>query len=173
MESNGRKNPDSEQEVDPVEGILEIDPHQAEAQWVEHPKRFYQLSVLQVKADKRVRDSEANLELVKAELARKVRRRPQKYGLPRGSEAAINSLIITFPEYQEAKADCNNAQYEADMAKAAVQAMWHRKKGIEQVCEFELGNLGCQPRQPRNYEARNKLEQAEKEAVRKPVRRKS
>ena len=88
-----------------------------------------------VRADAKI--AKEHIDFVKSDLSLKIRRDPKAYGLSeppkKNTEGAINSVIITHPEYQAAVADSIDADRMAYEASILLSAIEKRSSGISNL----------------------------------------
>ena len=114
-----------------TEGLFEIDPLKLDKQFAEQPKLMFEWGRKAAKARLDFQQAKSNLELVEAELDKKIRKNPANYGLDKVTEGAIRNTILTRPSYKKALAEMQEFKYEADVLDAGVAALDHRKRAIE------------------------------------------
>ncbi len=143
--------PRKESLADKARRLLEIDPYNLPEQWEEQPVMMLDFGEQAAKAAREVRRSKANLDLVRAEMAQRIRRRPLKFGLKRVTEAGVAEAVLLTPQFQVANEEYITAQYRHDFYSSCVRACEHRKKSLEWESQFQqMGWYGT----PQNGEAR-------------------
>lgn len=106
-------------------------------------------------ARKKVTDLENAAKVCKAELGKKIRQRYEAYGLVKGTEAEIESAILTQPEYKAAVELVTQAEYEKDLIKSMVDALHDRRTELENLVQlhgqmyFAKPNTSGQPKKAR------------------------
>jgi hypothetical protein len=108
-----------------------------------------------------------NLDLVKAELDKEIRTNPEKFGIEKVTEAAVTHTIISQGKYKESQEELMQAEYESNIASAAVNAFNARKVALENLVKLYGQQYFAGPKMPRDlsYEVANFEKQ--KEANRK------
>jgi len=74
-----------------------------------------------------------DLDLVKARLDKSIRTKPSNYGIDKITETVVTNTIITQEDYLEAQAAYMQAEYEVNIAQAAVNAFNARKTALENL----------------------------------------
>jgi hypothetical protein len=95
-------------------------------------------------------DAKQALEVVKAEVDKKIRKNPEKFGIEKITENVIAATILINEEYQEAYAEYLTAKYESDMASGAVQAFEQRKSALENLVKLHGQQYFAGPKIPRD-----------------------
>jgi hypothetical protein len=73
------------------------------------------------------------LDVVKAETDSNIRKNPEKYGLEKVTDKAIEAIILTDANCKKANQKFLDAKFELDMASNATQAMQIRKESLENL----------------------------------------
>ena len=102
------------------------------------------------------------LDYIKAELDKKIRMNPDKYGLDKVTEGAINNTIITTDEYQAASKSYINAKFENNSGKGAVRSCDQRKSMIETLTKLHGQAYFAGPKVPRDLHREVLKKQEEK-----------
>ena len=146
---------------------FEIDINQLDKEWVRQPSLIE--SQLHDAADKRMELDQAknNLAIVEAQLDSEVRADPDGFGMSKITEGAVAKTIVLQDEYQTALTTVHDAKYVYDVSMASVQALDHKKKGLEDLVKLHGQNYFSTPQaEP------EELEEATKESVRRKAVRK-
>lgn len=122
---------------------LEIDFSRLDEIWRDHSVKFMKWSEKWVNAvSERDRAKEA-LEVVKAELDSEIR---TKYVGKKPTEAAINSMITTNKEYQEAVSKLIDANESVNLLASAKTAFEHKKKALESLTQLWIQGYWSEPK---------------------------
>jgi hypothetical protein len=97
-----------------------------------------------------VDEAKQNVDIVRAETDKKIRESPEKYGLEKITEGAVQAVVLTEKEYKKAYQDFLDAKYESDMASNAVQAMNIRKDMLEALIKLNGQSYFAGPKVPRD-----------------------
>ena len=87
-----------------------IDETALDLEWLNQPALFMKYARHSAKARRDVDEAKQNLDICKAEMDRKVREDPNKYGLDKVTEGAITSAILTTATYKKAYQDYLDAK---------------------------------------------------------------
>lgn len=131
-----------------VEKILEIDDKQLDREWVLQPRLYFRLACDLADARKEYERAKANRDLVYAEQDHQVRLHPSNYGVDKVTETAIKSAVLKSKAYATADEDVANAKHEVDILAAAVEAVEHRKKALENRVSLLALGYRSEPREP-------------------------
>jgi hypothetical protein len=126
---------------------LEIDQHNLELEWVRQAKLMDRYSIIYAqaifnnnRANDQIKDAEANLKKVFAELDGEARGPVLPEGLAKQVDAAVKEWVIRHPRYQQAqnelaaaRAKAAEAQYVVDVMFGAVMAFQAKKVGLENL----------------------------------------
>lgn len=91
-----------------------------------------------------------DLEVVRAELDKKIRQNPSEYGFDKLTENMVSNTILLQPEYQEASKTLIQANYEAGLARYAAQAISDRKNCLEALVKLHGQQYFAGPKVPRD-----------------------
>ena len=128
--------------------FFEIDKTNLDTEWMDQPKLFYQYAKELANANMDVEVCKANVELTRAKLSKRIRTKPDKYGLVKPTETAIANAILTHSKYQEVLAVFITAKHHADVTLAAVRALDHRKSALERLVSLHGQNYFATPKAP-------------------------
>lgn len=150
------------------EDLIQIDRNSLDDEWVEQPGLYHRYAVALADAKQELDYEKANLDLVKAELDADIRTDPEAYGLARTTESAIESTILTQKRYRVAQKKVREAKHRVDVLSAAVGALDHRRKALENLVSLFLADYYSKPKAPDG--AREKMAEVEKRVVRRKGR---
>ena len=148
-----------------IEAELHPDPNELDREWVNQPRLRFRYGVRLADARKALSEAKADVELTSVELELTIRSKPAKFGLDKVTEAAIKATVLQQEEYTTAKNAVIGAQHEVDVLDAAVSAIDHRKKALEDLVALFLAGYFAKPNAPEG--AKDKMEDIEKHAVRR------
>ena len=129
---------------------ITIDDSALDIEWLEQPRLFMKYARHSAEASRDLDKAKENLDIVKAEIDLKIRSNPEKYGLEKVTETAIQNTILTNKQYQETNQAMLDARYEAEMAKGAVRAMEQRKDALENLVRLHGQQYFAGPKVPRD-----------------------
>lgn len=131
----------------PVESITAIDENALDEEWVNHPTKFHKYALRLANAKTMLAESKASLDVVEAEISLRVRKNPLKYGMDgKITEAVINATVLLNPKYQEALTEVTNAKHKVDILQAAVDALEHKKRALENLVTLHGQSYFASPR---------------------------
>lgn len=132
------------------EEFMEIDEDSLDVEWLEQPKKMVQMVKIAAKVKINMERAKDNLAQVKAELAKKVRAAPEKYGIEKVTIDAVNDVVQTNAKYIEAYEEYLEAVYENDVASGSVKATEQRKSSLENLVKLHGQQYFAGPKVPRN-----------------------
>lgn len=132
------------------EEFMEIDEDSLDVEWLEQPKKMVQMVKIAAKVKINMERAKDNLAQVKAELAKKVRAAPEKYGIEKITIDAVNDVVQTNAKYIEAYEEYLEAVYENDVASGSVKATEQRKSSLENLVKLHGQQYFAGPKVPRN-----------------------
>lgn len=127
---------------------LEIDPFALDRECIRQPRLFF--AAAEIVAQKRAYADEAKsgMDLVAADLDARIRAKPEKFGIEKVTEGAINKSIQATDEYIDARKAHAKARYEADVAQALVTALEHKKSMLGHLVALQGQNYFSDVRPP-------------------------
>lgn len=153
------------------EGLLEpdsifgIDKNVLDDEWLGQPKLYFRWAVELEDARADLEQSKSDFDLAKAEIDLKIRSHPDKYDLPdKTTENMIKATIPGTPEYKEAEDEYLEARHRVGVLQAAVTALDHRKKALENLVSLHGQKYFASPRASET--TRDAMEEVEKKSVR-------
>lgn len=132
------------------EEFMEIDEDSLDVEWLEQPKKMVQMVKIAAKVKINMERAKDNLAQVKAELAKKVRAAPEKYGIEKITIDAVNDVVQTNKKYIEAYEEYLEAVYENEVASGSVKATEQRKSSLENLVKLHGQQYFAGPKVPRN-----------------------
>ncbi len=148
-----------------IELDISIDEMSLDREWTDQPRMYFRYAVKLADARRELDQANANLDLTKAELDTAIRSDPEKFGLAKVTESALEAVILTQDGYETAKAAVLRMKHDMDVMAAAVGALDHRKKALEKLCELFLANYFSRPRAPEG--GKDRMDEIEKATVRR------
>jgi hypothetical protein len=142
-----------------------IDEHRLDKEWVNQPTLFFTWARKLADARQQLEEAKASLDVVYAELDNAIRERPGKYGLEKITESAIKQLIPSQAPYAEALAAVNTTKHRVDVLQAAVTALEHRKRALENLVDLHGQNYFAEPTAPAH--SRERVQETTKQQIRK------
>ena len=134
------------------EEILDIDENILDDQSREQPRLVWKHGRILAEAMKDLDYAEANKKLVTAEVIKKIRKRPKRYGMESATEAGIKTALPGTKEYQEAAEAVIEAQYIVNKIQAATNALDHRRTSLSNFVKLNEQNYFSKPRQTKEVD---------------------
>lgn len=153
-----------------LSAILSIDENMLDEEWIGQPRLFFQHAEKLAGARNALDEAKVRLEIVKAGLSRAIREDPASFGLPKITEASVEAAICEQAKFITAQSEVRHLKHKVDVLAAAVTALDHRKKALENLVTLHGQNYFSVP-QARTPEDREAVRSIENEAIRKKNRR--
>jgi len=152
---------------------INIDEQALDVECLEQPRITLQYAKWVADMERKKDRAKERVDVVKAELDKDIRNNPDKYGLAKITEGAVQNTIILQPEYREAQEAYIEAKHESDIAKAAMRAVDTKKTALENLVKLFGLSYFAGPSAPRNLaEERAKKQRESNQKVAKAMRRK-
>ena len=129
---------------------IKIDETALDIEWLEQPALFMKYARHLAEARRTLDEEKQELDIVKADLDKQIREKPEKFGILKITEGAIQSAITTEGTYNIAYKKYLAAKYESDMASNAVQAFNQRKEALENLVKLHGQSYFAGPKVPRD-----------------------
>lgn len=127
--------------------ILRPNKYLLDEEWVNQPKMVFDYIVQLEAAREKMDEAKTEMELVYAECDKSIRANPNKYDLPdKLTETLIKNTIMMQSEYQKAREDLSSIKHKVGVLGAAVTAMEHRKKALENLVILHSQNYFSTPK---------------------------
>ena len=154
----------------PDEDILYIDKTRLDEEWIKQPKLYFKYASMLAETTREEQDAKAKRELVKSEIASRIRKNPTKYGLDKATEAAINSVMMKQTKYMEAQNYLLDLRLRIGILQATVNSLNHRKSALERLVSLHGQNYFSTP-VASDKEGKEVSSSIEKKAARKKKNR--
>ena len=143
-----------------VGAILAIDVDRLDEEWVEQPTLFFRYAAKAADAKLMLNEAEAELDVVDAELASLIREKFERFGFNKPPAVeTVKATVLLQDEHQEAQKVVNKARHDLDVFQAAVSALDHRKRALENLVFLHGQNYFSSPRA--NKSSREEVENME------------
>jgi hypothetical protein len=123
-----------------------IDDTRLDWEWHQQPDLYRAAARRLAKARLAESQAKAAVDVVHAEMAKRIRKAPGKFGIDKITEGAIEAEILTSDRYQTALAAHHQATYHAGLCMADVNSLNHRKSALENMVDLTLANYHSAPR---------------------------
>lgn len=144
--------------------FFRIDQNRLDEEWTNQAPTYYEYSVKLADAREEHERCKARRDIVEAELDRAIRQRPEEFGVEKVTEGVVGKTIILQKKYQQAHDNVIRAKHDLDIVQAAVDALEHKKKGLESMVYLQSQGYYAEPKGPRVV--REKVEELEKRNIR-------
>ena len=142
---------DDEKEPD----FFAIDQGRLDEEWLNQPKTFYRYALKLANAKAELERSKAERDVTAAEVDQEIRANPGGYGLgDKQTEPAIKNAGAVEPRNIKANKAIIKAKHDVDVTQAAVDALDHRKKALENLVHLFGMNYFAQPKAPKTAKER-------------------
>ncbi len=152
-----------------AESVVEIDELNLDKECIRLPSDYLRWATKSAEARQRSEQAKAKLDLVEAEVSRRVRDNPGKYGLEKPTIDAVKAAVQCDAKFQEAAAEVSDAKHEAELCQAVVWALEHKKKALTLLVDLHGMSYSASVRPSR--EGKEAVERMTQERVRRPVSR--
>lgn len=151
---------------DDLAACLEIDPDALDVAWINQPALMNHWAGKLETAKHRLEIARSRERLREAQLDAKVRTRPERYGIKKISEGAINSVIAQDEELLELQKTTRAAQREVSIHGAAVDGIHQKRYALQNLVQLLSMDYFAGPKMPRNLreEIRKSAQSKVKEA---------
>jgi len=151
------------------DSYFDIDELGLDREWLAQPRLYYQAATDAANARKDLDVARTQLDAIRATVAKDVRSTPESYDLDKATVDAVKETVELADEVQEAIEATHEARLRLDLCSAAVVALDHRKKALENLVYLHGQNYYSQPRAK---EGTKELVQDMKSQARKERKRK-
>jgi len=135
-----------------IDADLHIDPNGLDVEWLAQANYMRKYTKLLSEAKKTVSLLKEKVDITEATVARKIRRRPQKYKIEKGTDKEIKEAVKLHKETRATRDELIEAEYEADVLLGVVRSFEHKKRALEKEVDLLNQNYYASPREPRNLD---------------------
>lgn len=128
------------------ESVFQIRGHRLDEDWLSQPDTVYEYCTRLADAKKLLNEAKSDLEVVEAETDRDVRLHPSRFGIDKLSENRVKNAVILTPQYKKANKEVIHRQHEVDVLQAAVTALEHKKRALENLVHLHSMSYFSKPR---------------------------
>lgn len=129
-----------------------VDPFALHKESRDQPALMKKYTGILADAKKEVDRISEKLAVCKANLDKKIRKKPEKFGVDKLTENIIFSTIIIQKKYREIMAELIDAKHEKEVASGAVTAMEHKKSSIELLTKLLGMDYYAGPSTPNTFD---------------------
>lgn len=123
-----------------------IDEGALDREWLQQPTLMYKYATRQAKSRMALTVAKNNLEAVAVRVAAAIRKNPGAFGIERATESAVSEAVKCSVKYEKALEAVTLAQFEHDAAGAAVTALDHKRKALENLVDLHGQDYFSAPR---------------------------
>ena len=122
---------------------LAIDPDSLDTEWLEQPRLMLRYAKHASKMKMEVERAKERLDIIKADLDKKIRVVLQEFGIVKLTESVITSTIITQVKFKEGNEEYLEAAYEANMAQGGTPGIGREKDSIGKPGKVTWSTILC------------------------------
>lgn len=126
--------------------ILAIDLCRLEEACISNPVMMREWSDKLADAKREAAHAEAQLKLTYSELLKKVRQRPEAYGLDKTTDETVKAAVLCHEDHKIAVAAVIDADHAVDVLKAMTEAISDRSKQLTNACALHGQQYWSRPR---------------------------
>jgi len=120
-----------------------IDINRLDVEVLRQPSMAYTVGAELATARRKLRQMDAKQKITEARLKRAITASPAEYEIGRVTVDSVEAVMLTMPEWIEARKAFADAEYAVGVLEAAQTAMVDRRRSLEQLCAmFFSGQLG-------------------------------
>ena len=146
---------------------IEISPDSLDTEWLLQPQLMLKYGETVAEARRSVDYAKERSEIKRAELDKDIRTYPEKYGISKITESAIQGTIILDSEYTELNINFIESKYELEVLLAAIRAIEQKKTALENLVKLHGQMYFAGPKIPRDLTKEWELEQRQKSSNKK------
>lgn len=132
------------------DGMLQIDHNALDVECLEQPGSFMRISQAAAQSNAELDRAKESLDVMKAEISKKIRLNPEKYGIEKLTEAQVECAVISEPSYRDAQQKLIDLREQANILGGAVRAFDQRKKMLELLVSLYGQQYFAGPKMPRD-----------------------
>lgn len=140
---------------------MKIEPDELDLEWLGQPQLMVKYSAKLAEAKERRDLMKEEVDLMRAECDRDIRKAPEKFGLEKITETAVSNAILTIDDYKDAQEQLRRANYDVNVLQGVVSAIEQRKAALENMVRLLGQNYFAGPSIPRNLQEEMELKQKE------------
>lgn len=129
---------------------IKIDETALDIEWLEQPSLMMKYAGHSALMLMKLDLAKESLDMIRSEIDRDIRSNPEKFGIAKITETAIQGAILLDERWIEETEIYRNSKYEADMAQAAVRAVAQRKDALENLVRLHSQQYFAGPKIPRD-----------------------
>lgn len=126
--------------------FLDIDQDALDVEWLNQSRDYFEWATHLAESRHQLDQAKLTRDIVKADLSKCIRENPADFELEKVTESQVTNAILLQDEYQDAESKVHECSYAVRLAEAAVQAMDHRRKALENLVFLHGQNYFSEPR---------------------------
>lgn len=153
---------------------ITIDETSLDLEWLDQPRLMMRYVRHAADMRKEMDEAKERLDNEQAELDKKVRSNPERYGIDKITETAVRNAVLSHERFKKVNEEYMEASYEHNMAQGAVRAIETKKTALENLVRLHGQQYFAGPKIPRDLHdevtKRNKQDRADA-VVQRPARK--
>lgn len=129
---------------------IKIDESALDVEWLRQASLTFQYGAHLAKMKRILDRKKEEVDLVKAELDKAIRKNPDKYEIEKLTESVVQATILQQDEYMEITSELIDVRYEVEIANAAVRSIDQKKSALENLVRLNGQNYFAGPSIPRD-----------------------
>lgn len=124
---------------------MKIDEMNLEKEWLRQPSLVFYYGEMEANARARLEHLKLKMDIALAKLKKSIAKNPEKFGLVKNSDPAIQAAVESSETYQMWQGKIINAKKNLSILTAAVNAVEHRKRSLEKLVDLFIRNYYAEP----------------------------
>lgn len=129
--------------------FFDIDEFHLDREWIRQSRLYLSHAEKLANAKQRFEEAKSSRDVTYAELYKKIRSKPEDYDLPKVTEESLKHLIILQDDYRDADKEVITAKHTVDILQAAVDALDHKKRALENLVHLQISGYHSDPKPPK------------------------
>ena len=143
---------------------LTIDPDSLDTEWLDQPRLMLRYASHASKLKMEVERAKEKLDIIRADLDKKIRVAPEEFGIVKLTESVITSTIITQVKFKAGNEAFLEVAYEANMAQGALRALEGKKTALENLVKLHGQQYFAGPSVPRDLSKEWEIKEKQRES---------
>lgn len=118
------------------EKLVAIDELALDRECIRLPSDFLKVSTRVAEFRRDMEEAKRSLEVVQADVSRKIRANPGTYGLEKVTEAAIGEVLLKNNDIHNAQVELADVKHKLEMEQALLSALETKKKSVAMLVEL-------------------------------------
>jgi hypothetical protein len=143
----------------------EIDIYSLHTEWVRQDRLVGYYGTKLAKAKRKHEECKTACQVFEAETARRIRRKPLRYGVKRLTESAVKEAVHLETLTSDEHSKLIEAKYEVDLYDAAMKRLEHRKRLLSDMVYLQGQSYYAEPVMPKHAKMRDKVQRAREDQL--------